>query len=121
MLSVTLNSSPYAFLFNVNKRILAFLKIYKNIFLLSSLRDTMQPTDRSPTETPEVATLIDTLKNVLSANDPAGPATREQLKETAEKLSLALETAPETVQRIAYYVSSTCPNESHKKSDRPPA
>ena len=56
---------------------------------------------------PEVTALIDALKKTLSASDPAGPATREHLKETAEKLSLALETPGETVQRVAYYVSSS--------------
>ena len=53
----------------------------------------------------EVTTLIDALKKVLSANEPTAPATRQHLKETAEKLSLALETPGDTVQRIAYYVS----------------
>lgn len=56
-------------------------------------------------QTSEVTALIDALKTALSANDPAGPTSRKYLKETAEKLSLALETPGETVQRIAYYVS----------------
>lgn len=50
--------------------------------------------------------MIDAPKKALSASDPAGPSTREQLKETAEKFSLALETPGETVQRVSYYVSS---------------
>lgn len=55
----------------------------------------------------EVKALIDTLKQILSASDPTGSSTREALKETAEKLSLALETPGETVHRVAYYVSSS--------------
>lgn len=55
----------------------------------------------------EVKALIDTLKKILSASDPSGPPTREALKKTAGKLSLALETPGETVHRVAYYVSSS--------------
>lgn len=66
----------------------------------------MDPTPGSSAQNSEVAMLIDALKKALSAKDPAAPATREYLKETAENLSLALETPGETVQRIAYYVSS---------------
>ena len=57
------------------------------------------------TKNSEVTALIDALKKALSANDPAAPPTRMYLKETAEKLSFALENPGETVQRIAYYVS----------------
>ena len=53
----------------------------------------------------KVIALIAELKSNLSTNDPAGPVTRRHLKETAERLSLALETPGETVQRVAYYVS----------------
>lgn len=66
----------------------------------------MEPANGSSAQNSEVTALIDALKKALSANDPAAPATRQYLKETAEKLSLALETPGETVQRIAYYVSS---------------
>lgn len=61
----------------------------------------------SSTQDPEVKTLIDTLKKILLASDPTGPPTRETLKDTAERLSLALETPGETVHRVAYYVSSS--------------
>ena len=60
----------------------------------------------NPVQNPEAMALIDVLKNALSTNDPAGSATRAHLKESAEKLSLALETPGETVQRIANYVRS---------------
>ena len=58
------------------------------------------------TQSTEVTALIAELKMKLSVNDPAGPAARQHLKETAEQLSLALETPGETVQRVAYYVSA---------------
>ena len=66
----------------------------------------MDPSHGRSAQSSEVATLIDALKNALSAIDPAAPATRQHLKETAENLRLALETPGETVQRVAYYVSS---------------
>ena len=66
----------------------------------------MEPANASLTREDEVMALIDTLKKTLSASDPAGPTTRTHLKETAEKLSIALETPGETVQRVAYYVRS---------------
>lgn len=66
----------------------------------------MDPDNGSSPQNSEVTALITALKETLLANDPAGPATREHLKETAEKLSLALETPGETVQRVAYYVSA---------------
>ena len=65
----------------------------------------MDPADGSFNQNPEVTALIAALKSNLSVYDPAGPATRQHLKETAEQLSLALETPGETVQRVAYYVS----------------
>lgn len=68
----------------------------------------MEPVKASSTQSPEVTALIEDLKKTLSTNDPAALATREHLKETTEKLSLALETPGETVQRVAYYVRS-CP------------
>lgn len=66
----------------------------------------MSPDKSNSSQNSEVTALIAALKETLSANDPAGPATRKHLKETAEKLSLALETPGETVQRVAYYVSA---------------
>ena len=66
----------------------------------------MEPANASSTQGDKVMALIDTLKKTLSANDPAGPTTRTLLKETAENLSIALETPSETVQRVAYYVRS---------------
>ena len=65
----------------------------------------MDPADGSFSQNHEVTALIAELKSNLSVNDLAGPAARQHLKETAEQLSLALETPGETVQRIAYYVS----------------
>ena len=65
----------------------------------------MDPNKGSPAQNSEVAILVDALKKALSTKDPTAPATRQYLKETAENLSLALETPGETVQRIAYYVS----------------
>ena len=65
----------------------------------------MDPSEGRSAQSSEVANLIDALKKALSANDPAAPATRQHLKETAENLSVALETPGETVQRVAYYVS----------------
>ena len=53
-----------------------------------------------------VTDLMVQLSKYLSVDDPGGPATRRQLKEIAEQLSLALETPGETVQRVAYYVSA---------------
>ena len=58
------------------------------------------------TQPSEVTALVDALKQALSTNDLATPLKRQHLKETAGKLSIALETPGETVQRIAYYVSS---------------
>ena len=66
----------------------------------------MDPSQGSSAHSTEVAILVDALKKALSAKDPTAPATRQHLKETAENLSLALETPGETVQRVAYYVSS---------------
>ena len=66
----------------------------------------MEPAKCSLNQSAEVTAMIDAPKKALSASDPAGPSTREQLKETAEKFSLALETPGETVQRVSYYVSS---------------
>lgn len=66
----------------------------------------MEPTKDSSTQKSEVTALVHELKEALSASDPAGPTTRRHLKETAERLSYALETPGETVQRVAYYVSS---------------
>ena len=66
----------------------------------------MDPDDGSFSQNLEVTTLIAELKKNLSVDDPAGPATRQHLKETAEHLSLALESPGETVQRVAYYVSA---------------
>ena len=80
----------------------------------------MDPSQGSSAQNSEVATLIDALKEVLSASEPAAPATRQHLKETAEKLSLALETPGETVQRVAYYVSSfSKPASSHHEFQSP--
>ena len=66
----------------------------------------MDPSQGRSSQSSEIANLIDALKEALLAKDPAAPATRQHLKETAENLSLALETPGETVQRVAYYVSS---------------
>ena len=64
----------------------------------------MEPAKGNSTLKSETTILIDALKKTLLASDPAAPATRVYLKETAEKLSVALETPGDTVQRIAYYV-----------------
>lgn len=66
----------------------------------------MDTANGSFTQNLEVTALIAELKSNLLVDDPAGPATRQRLKETAEQLSLALETPGETVQRVAYYVSN---------------
>ena len=58
----------------------------------------------APDKNPEVANLIASLKDCLSGNGSEGSYDRERLKETAERLSIALETPGETVQRVAYYV-----------------
>ena len=68
--------------------------------------DIKKPPKSSSARDPEVKTFTDALEKILSASGPTVPATRKELKETAEKLSLALETPGETVQRVAYYVSS---------------
>ena len=62
--------------------------------------------DSSFSQSHEITALIAELKKNLSENDAAGPAARRHLKEIAERLSLALETPGETVQRVAYYVST---------------
>lgn len=67
----------------------------------------MKPVKASATQNSEITALINSLRETLSANDPAAPTTRGHLKETAEKLSLALETPGETVQRVAYYPMRT--------------
>ena len=66
----------------------------------------MDTADASLTHNLEITNLIAELKSNLLVNDPAGPAARRRLKETAEQLSLALETPGETAQRVAYYVSN---------------
>jgi hypothetical protein len=53
----------------------------------------------------EVAALIDTLRDCLSQKGSNGTYNREQLKDVAERLSIALETPGETCQRVTYYVS----------------
>lgn len=65
----------------------------------------MEPAEGCLTQNSEVTHLIDALKTILSGKNPGAPATHEYLNETSEKLSLALETPGETVQRVAYYVS----------------
>ena len=52
----------------------------------------------------EVTALITSLKDYLPRGDSEGSYDRERLKEAAERLSIALETPGDTVQRIAYYV-----------------
>ena len=52
----------------------------------------------------EVPALIESLRQALPQKGPDGSYNREQLKETAERLSIALETPGETCQRVAYYV-----------------
>ena len=78
----------------------------------------MDPDHGNFSQNLEVTTLIAELKKNLSFDDPAGPATRRHLKETAEHLCLALETPGETVQRVAYYVSAlanlSLPRNNHK-------
>ena len=78
----------------------------------------MDPAHGSFTQNIEVTTLIAELRKTLSVNDPAGTDTRRHLKETAEQLSLALETPGDTVQRVAYYVSALSnlclPRKNHK-------
>lgn len=64
----------------------------------------MKTAKGNATQKSEVTTIVTTLKEILSVEDPAAPATRRHLKDTAKKLSLALETPGETVQRVAYYV-----------------
>ena len=80
----------------------------------------MEPAKDRSSQSDEVAALIHTMKKTLSEADPAGPATRQHLKEVAERLSIALETPGETVQRVAYYVSSTSDiNPPHTSVKRP--
>ena len=55
-------------------------------------------------QNPEVPALIESLRQSLPQKGPDGSYNREQLKETAERLSIALETSGETCQRVAYYV-----------------
>ena len=81
------------------------LALHPHTFVLSC-QEIMDPSLSRSAQSSEVATLIDALKEALSADDPTAPATRQHLKETAENLSLALETPGETALRIAYYVSS---------------
>ena len=56
-------------------------------------------------QNPEVSALIESLRQSLPQRGPDGSYNREQLKETAERLSIARETPGETCQRVAYYVS----------------
>lgn len=84
----------------------------------------MKPAKGSVAQDSEVTNTINALKRILSEKDPAAPATREHLKDAAEKLSLALETPGETVQRVAYYVSPLpnpmlAQNKVHSPSSRP--
>ena len=55
-------------------------------------------------QNPEVPALIESLKQSLPQKGLDGSYNREQLKEVAERLSIALETPGETCQRVAYYV-----------------
>ena len=52
----------------------------------------------------EVSALIDTLRDSLPQKGSDGSYNREQLKDVAERLSIALETPGETCQRVTYYV-----------------
>ena len=56
-------------------------------------------------QNPEVPALIASLRQSLPQKGPDGSYNRDQLKETAERLSIALETPGETCQRMAYDVS----------------
>ena len=52
----------------------------------------------------EVSALIDILRDSLPQKGSDGSYNREQLRDVAERLSIALETPGETCQRITYYV-----------------
>lgn len=56
-----------------------------------------------PAQSADSSILIQCLKDIL-AKDTAGTSYNRELREVAHRLSIALETPGDTVQRIAYYV-----------------
>ena len=62
------------------------------------------PSTAASDQDSEVMALATSLKSYLPRGDSVGSYDRERLKEAAERLSIALETPGDTVQRIAYYV-----------------
>ena len=69
-------------------------------------------------QNPEVPALIESLRQSLPQKGPDGSYNREQLKETAERLSIALETSGETCQRVAYYVRQLVQSISYVESSQ---
>ena len=56
---------------------------------------------------PVVSVLINAVKDSLPSDTSSQAYDRGKLKEAAYKLALALETPGDTVNRVAYYVSSS--------------
>ena len=56
---------------------------------------------------PALSVLINAVKDNLPSDTPSQAYDRVKLKEAAYKLALALETPGDTVNRVAYYVSSS--------------
>ena len=67
-----------------------------------SLKNGLNGTPSS--ESSEIAALLSSLKENLPDDCTSSSYNREKLRETAQKLSLALETPGETAQRIVYLV-----------------
>ena len=59
-----------------------------------------------PKQEADAAALIKYLKTMLIKDDAGQSYHRESLKDIAYRLSIALETPGDTVQRVAYYVKS---------------
>lgn len=67
----------------------------------------MQHSKNPPSGDTAITALIASLQECLPGNGPNKAYDREKLKEAAEKLSIALETPGDTVQRVAYLVSQS--------------
>lgn len=72
----------------------------------TSLKDDGSPAPGvvPPSQSLDPQVLVRSLKDILARGDASGVAHTRELRDVAYRLSIALETPGDTVQRVAYYV-----------------
>lgn len=60
--------------------------------------------DTLPCKPSLVEALTQRIKDLLGREDSGTASSKHELKELAQKLSVALESSPETIERLAFYV-----------------